>query len=489
MTTRIGTWIATIVGAAAVAVLASCGGGGGTDNPPPPTQTIYTTGPISGFGSVYVNGVRYDTSAADIEIDGAKVGLSDLRVGQVIDLKGHVQGGSSSADSISYKHNLEGPIFSVDAGALRFVAMGQTVLVGSGTSFGDGISPASIDGLKVGDDVEVSGLINAEGQIEATRIDLWSGSGPYDVFGTATGVDTAAKTFHITGLLVDYSAANVEDFPTGSPAEGDLVLATGFEFGGDGEFLATRIELRYDQQMMPAAGDKVHVEGFITRFVSATDFDVAGTAVTTTSSTVYENGTVGGLALDVHVCVEGTLDANGVLVAERVRFRLENEIRIMSMITAMNTAQHTLTALGLTVTTDVMTRFEDETTTGNDRLDLADFHTGEWVDIRGYEKPAGSGQVMATRVERIAVQNEHRMRGPFRNPAGQEFDILTVAIMTTTGADGTRFILEDDKGGIRIDAATFFAQPEGTLVEARGTWDVGTSVLTATRAIIKTCDD
>jgi len=492
MTTRIGTWVATIVGTVAVAVLSSCGGGGGdgfTPPPPPAAQTIYTTGPISGFGSVYVNGVRYDTSAADVEIDGAKVSLAELRVGQVIDLKGYVQGGSSSADKISYKHNLEGPIFSVDVGALSFVAMGQTVLVSADTSFGDGIDPASIEGLQVGDDVEVSGLIDAEGRVQATRVDLWSGSGPYDVFGTATEVDTAAGTFHITGLLVDYSSANVEDFPSGSPAEGDLVLATGFEFGEGGVFLATRIELRYDQQMLPEAGDKVHIEGLITRFESATDFDVANTAVTTTSSTVYENGTFDDLALDVHVCVEGTLDADGVLVAERVRFRPTSDLRIVSTITAIDTSGKTLTALGLTVATDATTRFEDEATTGSDRLSLADLHTGDWVDIRGYEKPAGSGQVIATRVERIAVQAEHQMRGPFRDPDQPAFNILTVAVMTTAGPDGTRFVIEDEQGGTLTDATYFFAQPEGTLVEGRGTWDAGTAVLTATRVIIKNCED
>jgi hypothetical protein len=446
-------------------------------------------GPISGFGSVYVNGVRYETAGADIKIDGAAASLDDLRVGQVIDLKGHVANGASTADVIRYSHNLEGPVMSIELGALRFVAMGQTVLVGSDTSFGDSIDPASLEGLEVGDIVEVSGLIDATGQIEATRVDMWSGSGPYDVFGTASDVDEGQKTFQINALLVDYSNANVEDFPSGAPTDGDVVLATGFDFGDDGEFLATRIELRYDRQMLPEAGDRVHVEGLISRFVSATDFDVAGFPVTTTSATVYENGTVADLALDVKVCVEGTVNADGVLVAERVRFRPQNELRIVSQVTVIELNHGTLTALGLTIATNMETRFEDEDTAGPDRLSLADLHTGDWVDVRGYELPAGSGQVFATRVERISAQNEHRMRGPLVNPDLQAmtFDILTVPVTTTTGPNGTRYVIEDDKGGTLTDAAYFFAQPEGTLVEARGSWS-GT-VLAADRAIIKSCDD
>jgi len=491
MTTRIGAWIATLAGMAALAVLSSCGGDGGdggvTPQPPPPTQTVFTSGPISGFGSVYVNGVRYATVSTDVEIDGIKASLSDLRIGQVIDLKGHVQGGSSSADLIRYSHNLEGPVSSVDVEGLEFVAMGQTVLVDADTLFGEGIVPATIEGLQVGDIVEVSGLIDGDGRIEATRVDPWAGSGPYDVFGTASEVNTAWKTFLITGLKVDYSAANIDDFPSGSPEDGDLVLVTGFEFGEGGVFLATRVELRYDQQMLPGTGDKVHVGGLITRFVSATDFDVAGVSVTTTSSTVYENGTVADLALDVRVCVEGTLDAEGVLVAERVRFALEQEIRIVSTVDAIS--PYGLEILGLTVSLTPETRFEDGRSAARTLIGMTDVNPGDWVEVRAYEYPAGSGEVVATRVTLLNEQDEQRMRGPFRNPAAPAFEILTVDVMTT---DGTRFVVEDPaagggSGGEIITAAEFFTTAVGELVEARGAWN-GT-VLTATHAIIKTCDD
>jgi len=63
-------------------VLAGCGGGGGGGgstppviNPPPPTNGIdrggIAVGPIDGFGSVIVNGVRFDTSAAAFTVNGS----------------------------------------------------------------------------------------------------------------------------------------------------------------------------------------------------------------------------------------------------------------------------------------------------------------------------------------------------------------------------------------------------------------------------------
>ena len=72
-----GILIATIMG------LGACGGGGGgaaqSPSAPPdggPVGAITRTGvavavgPVSGFGSVIVNGIRYDTSAAEFTVDG-----------------------------------------------------------------------------------------------------------------------------------------------------------------------------------------------------------------------------------------------------------------------------------------------------------------------------------------------------------------------------------------------------------------------------------
>jgi hypothetical protein len=493
MTTRIGTWLAAVAGAAVVAVLGSCGGGGGGGQDgvtPPPPAGITVTGAITGFGSLYVNGVRFTTSAADIEIDGAKATQADLKVGQVVDIKGTMQDGSAKADVVRYNHNLEGPVTAIDG--LTLVAMGQTVRVGSDTSLGDPVTinpdRIEIEGLALGDVVQVSGLIAEDGSIEATRVDLRVKDGAYDVYGTASGVNEGQKTFFINALLVDYSSANIEDFPSGAPADGDLVKVTGLDFGDLDEFIATKVELRYDPAVMPKAGDMVNLQGVITDFESATEFVVAGFPVTTTSATVYENGTVADLAADVEVCVVGTLDASGVLVATRIRFHVESSVRMVSTVSAIDVAGARLTVFGLQVSTDRNTRFEDESAAAVEPLGLGDLHTGDWVDVRGYEDPADSGKVYATRIERIddLAANGHRMRGPLRNPAQPDFDILTVAVRTT---GDTLFRQETVPGepAVKLDAAAFFALDEETLVEAWGTW--GGTRLLAEYAIVKTCDD
>ena len=86
---------------------------------------------ITGFGSVYVNGVRYDTSGASVLMDDQAAAESALKVGQYVELKGHSHGAEHYADVIRYHNVIEGPITSIDVDASSFVAMGQTVLVTS----------------------------------------------------------------------------------------------------------------------------------------------------------------------------------------------------------------------------------------------------------------------------------------------------------------------------------------------------------------------
>ena len=50
----------------AAVVLTGCGGGGSGDSASPATRTSFAAGPITGFGSIIVNGVRFDDSSAKI---------------------------------------------------------------------------------------------------------------------------------------------------------------------------------------------------------------------------------------------------------------------------------------------------------------------------------------------------------------------------------------------------------------------------------------
>ena len=64
--------------------LASCGGGtNGTSG-----SGVTSTGTITAFGSVFVNGVEFSTSGATIVRDGNPATETNLRVGMVVTVNG-----------------------------------------------------------------------------------------------------------------------------------------------------------------------------------------------------------------------------------------------------------------------------------------------------------------------------------------------------------------------------------------------------------------
>src|SRR5882724_9545279 len=132
--------------------LASCGGGtsetGGSG--------VTSTGTITGFGSVFVNGVEFNTSGATIVRDGNPATESNLRVGMVVMVNGSRSGSSGNATRIEVDDALKGFVEG-KPDANHWSVMGQTVLVDDRTRFENNAQPG------VGDFAEVHGLVVADG--------------------------------------------------------------------------------------------------------------------------------------------------------------------------------------------------------------------------------------------------------------------------------------------------------------------------------------
>jgi hypothetical protein len=453
-----------ILAAIAAFLLASCGGGGGGGDGggTPPIGGIQgsgrtvSIGAITGFGSIFVNGVEFTTTGAQISIGDRAGTEAELRIGQVVAVQGTVgaNGTAGTATSVSFSANVEGPVTQLDVAAGTFVVLGQTVRVTGSTRFDDGISPSSIQGLAtVGLIVEVSGFPTANGEISATRIEREDPGSEFEVKGVVQALDTAARTFRVNALAVDYSGVT----PEGALADGRTVEVKGRTFTAGGALVATRVEV--SPGIGAAANDEVELEGLITRFTSNADFEIAGQRVTTNASTQFDlKGTT--LGVDVRVEVEGTLDANGVLVAREVEVEPENSARVAGLIESVNAAGNTLRVAGVAVTTSAATQLEDKSALQLRPFRLADLRTGDFVEVRGTE-PQGGG-LSAAILERDDPEGEVTLQGIARSVADPNLVILGVTVMTDAG---TEF---EDASDLPITRAQFFAQAPNRLVKAKG---------------------
>ena len=458
-------------GAAALATLVvACGGGGGYGGmAAPPVASAapagVSVGAITGFGSVHVNGKKFQTTSATIHVDGQAATQADLHVGDVIEVRGHHDATSNTdvADVIESHSNVVGPVNSIDSATQHVVVLGQTVVVSSTTSFADGITPATLGGVVVGDVLRVSGVTSANGDIQATRIERKPAGTPFRVTGTTSATDATAKTLQINALHVDFSTATLADFPAAEPADGQLVEAVGSALGAAGELKATRLELRTGKELKGDAEAASELEGLVTRFASATDFDVGGRPVSTGASTRFDGGVVTDLALNVAVEVEGTLDAAGVLAATRVRIEKSADAALVAQVDSVDAANGIVHALGATVMVDGLTRFEDHGSQKVNTFSLSDLHTGDWIEVRGRENPAGT--LLAARFERQETQKGVRLTGSVHTVAQPAMTILAAPVATTTSTSFT------DVTGHTTTASAFFAVLPGPVVTVTGSWD------------------
>jgi hypothetical protein len=461
------------LGSLALLLIAGCGGGNSNDNggvplPPPPSNGIVRTGmavgPISTFGSIVVNGVHYTTTSAVITVDDAPGTQDDLRVGQVVRISGELEDGETTgtASTVSFDDNVEGPIQSIDVAGNQLVVLGQTVLVGADTSFDDSIQPGSLAGLVVGDIVEISGLVMADGSITATRIEKKPAGSEFEVHGTVAGLDTANQRFNLSALVVDYSAAQLDDFPGAQIENGQAVEAKGATLDANGVLVATRVEFE-GSLVTGDADDFIEIEGFITRFASAQDFDVSGVPVTTGAATEFEGGTAADLGLNVKVEVEGLMTASGAVAATKVDIRLGTVVRVTAIVDSVDAAADSLVMLGITIDIDALTRLEDQSAVDIEPLTIADLTAGDYLEVRGGERPAGSGRILASLLEREDADPETELQGFVTGVSEPSFTILGVTI-ETNGA--TEFRDVDDSP---ITATEFFSRAAiGTVVKAKG---------------------
>ena len=126
-----------LITTALITMLAACsGGGGGSDSSSSAaTGSVSSSGTITGFGSVFVNGVRYSTSNATIVRSGQQVSESNLNVGMQVTVQANSN--NNSASRVEFEEDVEGPV-DVNNNSGTLSVMGQTVITDAQTVFDNG---------------------------------------------------------------------------------------------------------------------------------------------------------------------------------------------------------------------------------------------------------------------------------------------------------------------------------------------------------------
>jgi len=391
----LGHWLPALLAAATLALLSAlpgCGGGVGTGGTGG-EAAAFASGPITGFGSVIVNGVRFDDTAANVEDgDGGSRGRDELRLGMTVEVDSGAitttsTGSTASATRIRFESELVGPVGSIDAAGGSFTMLGQRVEVDSATVFDESLD-GGLDGLRAGRMVEVYAVYDpAAARYRATRVERAQSDSALRLRGQLNQVDTVAQTVRVGGTTYAYAGASVV------PA----TLAVG-------QYVRLRLGLatnpvRWVVQSFGAAlrdlpdGDDAKLKGLISAYTSATIFSVSGRPVDASAASFPDGRT--GLAVGVRVEVEGRV-SGGVLRATKVSIESDEQasnrdFEISGSISAVNAAQSSFVLRGQTVSTTRQGLVYEGGA-------AADIKVGAKVEVRG-RLSADRQRVEATRIK------------------------------------------------------------------------------------------
>lgn len=304
-----------------VVELTGCGGGSDVAGLSSGGTGSFTSGTISGLGSIIVNGIRYNDDNASVisrDDDNNTAFGRALKVGMVVSIQGSSVTAAATANGtataiaskISCGSEWQGPVSNIASSS--FDMLGLTVDVLASTVF-EGAA-TQLAGLTTSHFVEVHGYVDqTTGHLQATYVEVSA---------------TQPSQYKLSGVVNNFSAVN-RTFKLGSATQASNLISWDSNTRvpsswSDGVFvrvkmspslLATQIRLLTSPLAQLNASDErdAEIHGFISAYQSNASFTVNGISVDASNAFI----TGGTLALGVRVEIHGSV-SNGVLIATKV---------------------------------------------------------------------------------------------------------------------------------------------------------------------------
>ena len=424
-----------------------------------------TAGLVSDYGSIFVNGVEFDTSDADIVLEGEWVGSGDqaarshLPIGQTVVVQGDLLNEmTGTAIQVDAYHRVQGPITQIeiiDSNTRQLAILGQTIFVDqetaiSGTTMGDLTSDMVL---------RVSGVVDGSGAIHAGLIAVQPADSQISLKGTLQHLDLQEQTFMINDQLVDYSQS--QPAPDVSALEDQSVSVKG-EL--DNTTLMAQSVSRFDTETFESLNE-FSIDGFLQGPIAFNRWQLRPYQVELDPAALFEGVLAEDLTEGIRVQLHGRL-RNRILLVNRARATAR--VWLESTIASVDVDQETIVLEGmnaLTIPTNRLTRIRGFAS------QFSDFQTGDHVRI--YAQALDDQSAIASFIFETSaapLEDRFRIQGPVTHVADPLFEILGVEIDSSANAGIAFFNIEDQP----ITQNEFIdALSTESTVQAKGQWISG----------------
>ncbi|MDG1122313.1 MAG: DUF5666 domain-containing protein [Glaciecola sp.] len=438
-------------------LLFACGGSGESASIPsagpspvptaPQLTTIIKTGVITGFGSVYVDGQRFNTDNSTFNVNGQDgQSIEQLQVGMKISMSVQESDDDtqSTVNSVHYDNDVEGLVTAIDRNNQQLEVAGINIRYNDLTHF-IGITESS---LSVDDRIEISGYLDTDGVLIATYIelddDVTNDANQY-TSGIVNNLDVTQQTFTLQGLTVNYASANMQSIENGLKVkvEGNI---------NAGVLIATEVELTDATFYLSLSDDdisRVEKEGIVTAIdIAANTITVDGVTYQLANNVVFEANSSIQIRDFVEIYIDPT--TNQVTRVESKDGHMNTDGKIKGVITAIYTTNQIITVNGQLYTFTNMTRVEDD----DDRyFSFASLNINDRVEIAFLTDSQNNHLIQRIEREDEVEYNEEwelESRTFDVDVASQTITVNGVSVVLT---DGIRLVLDD----VVTDLSTFLA--------------------------------
>jgi len=444
------------IGALSIGILTACGGGGSASLDIADggiRGTGASVGPVSGFGSVFVNGVRFDTGDLNgqVQSDDGIATESDLDEGMILRVDGEWRDdGTGTANSVEYDDTLRGEIvvthpWDLATKTATLSIYGLVVHIDKQTV----VKGKNVAELADNDFGRISAwrLPNGEFRASLVRMRADAGSEVFDqendieIEGQINNFDRELCTFEIGSISVECDPGGATDFDGVDISELADENYVEVEGSFNGNVLFAR-EIREDDLRRYRVGDDDDIEfaGPVSRTFDSDDrtFEINGLVVRVTTETEFDDSlSENDLVQDLLIQVEGNFLSDDTVEAQEIELR-EGQSEVEGRIAAnsVNSNDQTFRIGGVLVQVTPLTVL-----IGDDDLDI-DFQQlggSEEVEVSGIERVDANGDVylegFKVEVEDDVADEEFELVGRLRAMDLNGIDVLGVSIRFDIGTE------------------------------------------------------
>ena len=409
------------------------------------------SGTVTGFGSVYVNGIHFETEGAKIEIDGQIATETDLDIGMVVTVEGTLnETGTEGIAQVIYANTLiRGGIQSieqVDFQRKTLKVLGQTVFISEDSVFKD----TTFEEISQGQRIAISGLNASGGAVAATYIAVVTEEeGRSEIEGFITATDFDAQQFSVNDFTVDFSQAEILGGNEFGIQPGALVEVLGTANAQADTLTANIVTIK---PLYRPGSETVIFEGVVDEMAGDLMITLNGTAI----DFEYVSELPDNLVKGSRIVVRGEY-RDDVLLANELTVKPPAQDRFRGEVSDINLEAGQFTVLDTTFDVDVFTAFEDRSRRGDRFFYFDNLQIEDSVEVFTRSE---NGRLIATRIRREnSDRNEHTqsLRGDvFEVVNADAFIVMGVFVDTSELPEPNKSQLANLMAGTKVHVEGHF---------------------------------